>query len=474
MKSRHALAVLFLALLPACTSQGRHSDATAPLNLVLISLDTLRADHLGCYGYSRHTSPNLDRLAAISTVFANAYSTAPKTPESHMSMFTSLYPGVHRIFTIMEEQNIRVLDEGITTFTQLLKKVGYTTVGFHAGGFVEGKFGFDRGFDVYRRGSLQQARRWVQRNASRNKFFLFYHTYHMHDPYTPRPPYDTMFDPDYRGNIIHDYDRLDEIAGSHDWAACSSVFWSRVDRSDPTDVQHLVALYDGLIAEMDQQLGSFFDTIDRYAPRTIVIVLSDHGEEFGEHGDFTHNQIYNEILRVPLIIKHPERPEGTTINEPATLLDLAPTILELLSIPLIDQFQGRSLTRHMESDAGDDVIFSELPIADLTSVLHGGKKLISKGSRIELYDIVRDPGERRNLLGSGAGTEDMSLDPDFTTLQNVMGDITERNRKLERQLNGEERRERLDDRTIEQLKALGYIDEPSSADAPPGCCPRPR
>ncbi len=454
-----AVMVFFAACAPQQESPTKEERSVAKAdayNLVVISLDTLRADHLGCYGYNRDTSPNIDRFARESIVFENAYSTAPKTPESHMSMFTSLYPSVHRVFTIVDESKINVLDGSAATFTEILKEEGYRTVGIHGGGFMDGKFGFDRGFDTYRMGGQVGVQKWIMDNAWKNKFFLFYHTYHVHDPYTPRPPYDTMFDADYGGNIVHDRNELAKMSATGWYADFSKTFWSLADKKDPRDVQHLVALYDGEIREMDAELGLLFETIDRYAPDTIVILLSDHGEEFGEHnGGFLHSQMYEETLHVPLIIRHPEYPGETRIADRVSLIELAPTILDMLSISAIEAFPGRTLLVDKEPGLVEKAVFGEYPLKEKYALIKSGRKIIVSERGLELYSLTDDPGEQHDLAagsnqspGSAPGLEDLRAELD---------DIIAGNEARSAIVNKDHKQDQLTQKTIDELKALGYI-----------------
>lgn len=449
--------LLFAACSPQRESPSLEVTSSEPsaYNLVLISLDTLRADHLGCYGYNRNTSPNIDRFARDSIVFENAYSTAPKTPESHMSMFTSLYPSVHRVFTIVDEPKINVLAETATTFTEVLKEEGYRTVGFHGGGFMDGKFGFDRGFDTYRMGGSVSAQKWLSENAWKSKFFLFYHTYHVHDPYTPRPPFDTMFDSDYRGNMVHDRAELGRLSASGWYADFSKTFWSLVDKNDPRDIEHLIALYDGEIREMDTELGSLLETITRYAPNSIVIILSDHGEEFGEHnGGFLHSQMYEETLRVPLIIRHPDY-SGGRISERVSLIDLAPTILNMLSVENVEGFQGSALVSAMKREPVEKIVFSEYPLREKYSLIRVGRKIILSERGLELYGLEQDPGELHNL--ALPPYRESSLATEIDTLRAELSDTIAANAKQSRVVNKELKQDVLTQKTIEELRALGYI-----------------
>ena len=454
-----AVMVFFVACAPQRESPSNRERSVAKpdaYNLVLISLDTLRADHLGCYGYHRDTSPNIDRFARDSIVFENAYSTAPKTPESHMSMFTSLYPSVHRVFTIVDESKINVLDGSAATFTEILKEQGYRTVGIHGGGFMDGKFGFDRGFDIYRMGGPVSVQKWMMENAWKNKFFLFYHTYHVHDPYTPRPPYDTMFDSDYDGNIVHDRNELSKLSASGWYADFSKTFWKLADKKDPRDVQHLVALYDGEIREMDAELGLLLETIDRYAPDTIVILLSDHGEEFGEHnGGFLHSQMYEETLHVPLIIRHPDYPGGSRIADRVSLIDLAPTILDMLSISGVEEFPGGTTLVDKEQGRIEKTVFSEYPLQEKYSLINRGNKIIVSERGVELYSLKDDPGELIDLAAESH--QNPRNASGLAALRAELSEIIEGNETRSAVVNKEHKKDLLAQKTIQELKALGYI-----------------
>jgi len=448
---------ILLALSIGCGADLPPGDPE-PFNVVLISIDTLAADHLGLYGYPRETSPNLDRYAENAIVFENAYSTAPKTPESHMSMFTSLYPSVHGVFTIDDPTRLRALGDSVRTLPEILAQNGYATVGFHAGGYLDAQFGFGRGFGAYRKGEQRRAEEWLWRNAAKGRFFLFFHTYRVHDPYTPKPPFDRRFDPDYAGPIVHDLSTLEQMVDSTRWADYSAAFWKAVDKSDPREVAHVVALYDAAIAEMDAELVGLLNAIDRHAPRTIVIILSDHGEEFGEHAMFTHSQLYGETLHVPLIIRHPDRKRGERIADRVSLIDLAPTVLDLLSIPPDEQFQGRSLLDPEHRVGSARSVFSEFPLGNRAALVDRDLKLMLTGAREELYDLRRDPAEQRDLLGSEIAHPPAAPTPEPVALREEMARIARQNASVRDRLGVRGSSEAPEGELLQQLKALGYLE----------------
>lgn len=471
----YARTVVLAASLAALTATGgckpeREFPPPGSPNVVLISLDTLRADHLGCYGYERPTSPVIDEFAERATLFETALSTASKTAESHMTMFTSLYGSVHGIGTLATADDpgaeIAVLGSGIQTLAGIFYDRGYATAGYHSGGFMQAKFGFSKGFELYEEGRLGNVTYWLRENAADRPFFLLYHTYDVHDPYTPKPPYDAMFtDDEYDGRIVHDLERLKQMSDSQEWTTYTEKYWSLVDGEDPKDIEHLVALYDGEIAALDAQLAKLFATIEEYAPDTLVIIVSDHGEEFGEHGSFLHSHIYGELLHVPLIIREPGQASGTRIETPVSFIDLAPTILELLGMEPPKQFQGRSLVPLMSAeDSGSEPsvparteLFSSLESAGLKTVRADGWRLVSTREGFELFDLRNDPRESTDLL-RGAEAETPRVAAAFGRLRASLENWEEENAVLRRRYEAGRKSEALDDETMEQLRNLGYLD----------------
>jgi len=262
-------------------------------SIILISIDTLRSDHLGLYGYAKEVSPFLDTMVSETAVFDRAIAQAPYTVTSHMTMMTSLWPRVHQILT--HEYQERLSTKWLT-IPQILKARGYMTAGFTGGGQVSAVYGFDRGMDVYdyRGGrseiTFQKAIKWMTKTQG-NPFFLFLHTYGPHMPYNPPPPYDTIFDPDYAGDVTK-------------WTE------ENVQITDPELFDRIVDLYDGEIRYVDSQIQhviQFLKDADLYE-NTMIIITSDHGEEFMERGAMAYHShtLYNELLLVPLIIKFPD------------------------------------------------------------------------------------------------------------------------------------------------------------------------
>ncbi|MGH9379754.1 MAG: sulfatase [Thermoanaerobaculia bacterium] len=318
---------LLLAGLVGCkdrTDFGSRADLRRTRGVLVISLDTLRADHLSPYGYSRDTSPFLAELADRGVLFEQAIAQYPATLTSHMSLFTGLYPGEHGVYP-----PDAVLSDKIPTLPELFRAAGYTTGGFTEGAFVAGSYGFARGFDEFNdevqrqtddiERTFARAREFLDRLAPEERFFLFVHTYQIHDPYDPPEPYASMF---------WDGEPPDAFPPDGPNLVRHNTYGGELS---PGTVEYFEALYDGSIRYTDDQLKELFAFLDKrgLADDLTVVVLSDHGEQFQEHGQFVHADIYQEVMRVPLIILHPDLPAGRRVSRPVELVDVAPTLLGL-------------------------------------------------------------------------------------------------------------------------------------------------
>ena len=348
-------------------------------SLILISVDTLRADHLGCYGYRALSTPHIDAMREGATQFLNVESQVPLTLPSHASLLTSTYP-----FSNGVADNGDVLAQGAVTVASLLRSRGYRTAAFIGGFPLDRRFGLDQGFELYdspfnltsQQEALQldlkrpaaevtlAARRWLQEN-SESPFFLFLHLYDLHKPYSLSPETLARFR----------------------------------DRE-----------YDGALGNVDATLGDFWEFLisKGLVDKSLIVFLSDHGESLGEHGERTHGYfIYESTLRVPLIIHWP-RGAGhclSRVDFPTGLIDVAPTILQFLGIPAPREFEGRSLLDILEGrtpPAPRDVYSESLyahyhyGCAALRSLRLGNYKYIS-APQPELYDLSTDPAEKVNL-----------------------------------------------------------------------------
>lgn len=423
-------------------------------NVVLISIDSLRADHLGTYGYERQTSPRIDELAREGVVFENTVSTTTWTLPAHLSMLTSLYPDIHGV-----KKGRTALSDQAALLPEILQTAEWATAAVVSGPFLASNFGYGRGFDLYddqtisfkshgasHRGITSplihdQAVDWLNGRPEDKPFFLFLHYWDVHYDYIPPPPYDTLFDPDYEG----------DMNGRH-------FFGNKKFRRgmDPRDREHVVALYDGEIAFVDEYLGKLFDDLAERGlwDDTLVIVTSDHGDEFLEHGYKGHRRnLYQSTLQVPLVVKMPRgRWAGKRIDSLVGIVDLAPTILELAGLESPPEFNGRSLLSLMKQghDTQRYYYFADLE-GKMKSVLGDRWKMITHhgetARRPELFDLDSDPQERRNIaLQEPDALEGMvAIQEDWLTFVEATEDLETGSVEYQKELE-------------ELLESLGYLD----------------
>ncbi|MBV8546940.1 MAG: sulfatase [Acidobacteria bacterium] len=405
-----AIAIVACALAPLAKGQResvRHAARAGAPNILLISIDSLRADHLHAYGYPRRTSPNIDSLAADGALFETVISPTSWTLPAHMTLMTSLAPEEHGVIT-----NRLRLGSNVDTLPMRLQRSGYTTAGFVSATYLDGIYGFSRGFDEYddytllrvageksraavtSRDVAQRAIGFLNRHAAARDarpFFLFLHFFDVHYNYNPPQPYARMFDSAYTGRATGDVDSIHQGMASR-------------------DLHHDVALYDGEIAWVDANIGSILDTLRRHGieDNTIIAITADHGEEFLEHGQAAHYKtLYDEVLRVPLVVRYPGHVfSGRRVQGQVRLMDVAPTLLTLARLPAAKPRSGnqaRSLACLITSPGPPRAApllpaFGDLR-GEVASVRTGGAKLIRnlRTHREEFYDLVSDPGERTNL-----------------------------------------------------------------------------
>ncbi|MFQ5349569.1 MAG: sulfatase [Thermoanaerobaculia bacterium] len=339
------LAVCALAL-AACVRPAERLPIPSPSRgYVLISLDALRPDHLGAYGYQRPTSPFLDTLAARGAVFERAVAQYPSTLASHLTIFTGLYPQEHAVF-----RPERFLDEGIETLPERLLARGFRTAGFTEGGFMTGAYGFERGFehfddrryredtDVER--TFDHGLRFLDSVEDDERFFLFLHTYSIHDPYTPPERYRGLF---WEG---------EPPPGSFDSDGQNLRAVNRGELAvTPEIVDYFASQYDASIRYVDDVLAGFWARVEELglADEITLVVTSDHGEAFYEHGTLAHFQVYPEDLMVPLIVVHPGLAQGVRVPALVSLVDLAPSLYELMAVEPPPILSGRSLAPYLLS-----------------------------------------------------------------------------------------------------------------------------
>jgi arylsulfatase A-like enzyme len=330
------LAILAAVALVGCG--GGPAVLPATRGYLLISIDTLRADHLGCYGYQRDTSPFIDSLAARGVLFENAFVQLPGTLPSHMSIFTGLYPAEHGVMP-----PAGVLSPDIETLPEAFQRSGYRTAGHTEGGYMHGGYGFARGFDEFSH-EAKKIETDVERTVARGldflrrldedeRFFLFLHSYVVHDPYFPPKEYRERFWPRPEPDTF-------PATGPN------LVAVNRGERTlSPEGLEFFRASYDASIRYMDDVLRGFFAEVEQLGllNETTVILTSDHGEEFLEHGELTHGQIYPETLRVPLVVLHPAIGSPRRVATVVQSIDLAPTLYAIAGVEPATHPSGRSL-----------------------------------------------------------------------------------------------------------------------------------
>lgn len=446
------------------SSRNKKSNAKIDLNVVLIISDGLRADHLGCYGYSRNTSPNIDKFTKEAVLFKNCYTTASWTKPAIASMLTSLYPSIHGVTTLAGGLSV-----AIPTIADILRDNGYITYGYISNDFLKSDFGFNRGFDFFddlalasnsffRRvkdslwrylpayiyikarnigndkfqTSVSANKRilsWLKRYKN-NNFFMFLHCIDTHMPFLPSPPYNKMFP----------YDKGDKTS-------------------------EFISQYDGEIRFFDGNIRYLLDALKSLGiyDKTMIIITADHGEGFGEHNNYSHGcAIYQELIKIPLIIKYPRmnnRIITEAIEEPVISIDIMPTILDFLHInhkemhldgvSLLPLFNEKGIKYLHRSILIDN---PAIMCADRESIMVRGliknntwKYILRRKPEEELYNLKNDPGELNNLA---------SKEPRV---------LEEMRRELDLYIKGFNKRvtygaseKKLDYETIQRLESLGY------------------
>jgi arylsulfatase A-like enzyme len=393
------------AAAPAANPDGRPCP---DCNVLLISIDTLRADHLGAYGYSRPTSPNIDRLAAESVLFERCLDTGGGTLPVHTSMFTSLPPTVHGIWADTK----KALDPERITLAQQLRASGYHTRGYTGGGFVRAIYGLGKGFDFFYddggdfKVSLPMLDRWLDGYRG-GKFFLFLHTYDVHSDWV-RLPYDSpdgfnqLFTAGYHG-------RFDGCAGGR----CASQLFVHYNQEieaqrvqagrlfSAEELAYVVGLYDGGIAYVDRELGRLFARLEAMGlyDKTLIVFTSDHGEEFLDHHLLLHDENYEEVARVPLLIRFPHAAHGgRRLGEMVSTLDLMPTILDAVGVAPNPEARGRSVLPLLAGRHGRDFAWIAGGIPKLRTP--EWSVFAAAGGPLELFDLARDPTEQHNVLAA--------------------------------------------------------------------------
>lgn len=435
MLHRRTLAIAALAALSIAVSCGRREpEPLAGYNVVLITIDTLRADHIGAYGYTAAATPNIDALARDGVRFDNAIAGAPLTLPSHATILSGMHPHRHGL----RNNGAGALPNGLPTLATTFAEAGYRTAAFVGAFVLDHRFGLGRGFETYddeierdpdapagieaeRPASavIDRAIRWMG-GADARPYFLWVHVYDPHAPYSPPEPY-------------------------------RSTFSGR--------------LYDGEIAYADAEIGRLLEALRRApgAERTVIAVMGDHGEALGEHGELTHGVLlYEPTLRVPLII-HAPRLKSRTVTVPVGLADIAPTLTALVALAKPARADGVDLSAALlaQREPAEHDLYSETQYPTLfgwsgmEAARRGALKLIDSPAP-ELFDLATDPREARNVYT----TERRSMFALRAALDALRRDaVTSQPVKM-------------DPETAQKLASLGYLGGAPQATASNAYAPR--
>jgi arylsulfatase A-like enzyme len=441
-------------------SQESKTHLKEKTNIILISIDTLRQNHLGCYGYHRQTSPNIDRLAQDGILFSNAFSQWPCTAISHASILTGLYPHTHGMryyFDFDNPQNINYssLRAEIVTLAEVLKENKYITLGFVRKGIgLDPPQGFAQGFDIYH--SLELPAERLNQNIfstvnrlKKRPFFLFLHYYDVHST-TGKLAYEGR---GFFSGLFSKKSQPDFKIGRENLSA--SRYLARMNSQNssisPDELQHIVDLYDEAVAYVDNAVGEFLSYLKEKElyENSFIILFSDHGEEFREHGKFLHVQLYEEVIRIPLIIKFPyNAKKQDKYGELVESIDIMPTVLDYLRIGAPEIVEGKSLIPLIEGRGeGKKEVFART--FDSGMVRTEKWKMILQTNRIQLFDLSKDTQEQHNLFLSNINIA-AKLFRDFLSWCNGPEYFPDDRIKQTNAL--------LNERQIEKLGALGYLD----------------
>ncbi|HWP93816.1 MAG TPA: sulfatase [Thermodesulfobacteriota bacterium] len=436
-------------------------------NVVLILVDALRADHLSCYGYNRNTTPNIDKFSKDAVIFTQAISQSTFTRTSIASLFTSLYPYQHGVYkgevdaaAVGDDAANPVTSDALskeeTTIAEALLKNGFLTTAWVQNAQLRSFLGFGQGFMEYDEpaGSIENINKkvvkWIDKMGRNHPFFAYIHYLDLHDPYIPKPPYDTLY-----GEYSDLYSRVN-VRDSAEWTKFRRAIKFNHMKLERKDLDQLIAYYDGQLNYIDAQIGLLLEELKRSGlyDNSLIILTSDHGDGFMEHGFISHSTVpYDELLKVPLIIKFPDSLYGgKVVNNQVRLIDIMPTILDFLKLNIDSEVTGFSLLAYFDDNHDFDGKFPEYAYSEFvsamttaTSVRSGKFKYINiQGKEDEFYDLSVDPQEKNNII-------DVVSPAKVEEFRRVALDIAKKRKEKE------STEVVIDKDTIEDLKALGYI-----------------
>ena len=453
--------ILFFFLVGFFNEKCYAASTDKNFNILLVTIDTLRADHLSCYGYERKTSPHIDKIAEKGIIFKNAIAPCSWTVPSMASLFTSVYPISHGVihgigYRINKTIHIQeVFSDKLTTLAEILKAYGYTTFGVASNLHLSEKFGFARGFDYFKCLPFQGARLvnknvylWENEIKKSNKFFIWIHYFDPHHPYSARKPWVEK----YTSKELTQKLNLSKKS----WFELLKFI--PMFKEDPQALSNLIALYDSEINYVDFHLGKLIQKFE-LDKNTLVIITSDHGEEFLEHGFIGHGKnLYQETIHIPLIVKWPHSSKKEIVEKYVNLVDIMPTILHILNVISPEQTLGKSfwkkkgllfwLKKTLLRKDTPNYNFAELDTGSIlkTIITPEWKYIYNYRDKMEqLYNIKSDSKEVNNLIDKKTKQANQLKEQLFNWVLHSKKYPTKKNLF---QLSPEEK---------EKLKGLGYI-----------------
>lgn len=427
-------------------------------DVIVLLVDALRADHLGCYGYGRDTTPAIDALARDGVVFRQAISPSTFTKTSIASLFTGRHPYRHGVYwgsrqAADDTRTADLLGDGETTLAEVLRGHGYLTAAWVQNSHLRRVMGFDQGFVDYhdQQGSIRRIHRrvfpWLEGPGRRYGFFAYLHYIDLHDPYRPEPPYDTLF-----GTSADVYRGVD----LRRWGAYLAAVRQGEQTLSDAEVDELRALYDGQLRAVDDEIGRLlFELLETGLYNDALIVLTaDHGDAFMEHGFISHSATpYEELVRVPLVVKLPgQRHAGEVVDSQVRLVDVMPTILAAAGIAADLDVDGCDLMPWIAAGGRPDDAPARCGYAVIEVAEDDGPPVLAVRTerfkyihrpqgRDELYDLAADPGERRDLAAAP--------DAEPAPLRALALDLAARRAGAASMA--------LDEKLLRELRALGYV-----------------
>jgi arylsulfatase A-like enzyme len=449
-------------ILSGCSRRDRHTGK----NVILIVIDTARADRFGCYGNPSGITPNIDKFAEDAVLFLNAFSHAPWTLPSLASLFTSQYPSMHGAGGRLGA--FKTLNQEAVTLAELCQRAGIITGAIINVVFISEKLGMTQGFhsvdkfihpssnvNMRKAGpTTKAALRWIKRHKN-SPFFLLVHYFDPHLTYNPPKTFRTRFaDPKDRYNTDYIFGTRKDI----------TLFRQNLISLNPEKIARLEKLYNAEIAYVDSEIGRLLDGISRQGldKNTVIVITSDHGEEFLEHNGFEHGHtLYDELLHVPLIIRDPNivtenenthstKERSPKIHTTVRLIDVAPTLCNLVGIPAASTFVGQSLLPIIENKHKAHLpVLSQGNMWGLsgTALRKDGFKLILQPylPRVRMFNIGTDPGEQENIEDQMPQKRDKMIADLNRTLKMIS----------RRQMDGAA--PQLSQEELQSLRSLGYV-----------------